>query len=334
MQRIENPIGRFFVYLTLSLFILYSIAPFVWTTLQSLKSIKQATARTPLFIFEPTLKNYAELWLAPGEGNIAGVGIVFGVLFLALIIIARYAGRIPIRNNIIYVGVVAGLFLLLWALPKFVDTGTFYDYLINTIIVVVGTVIISISIGSLGGYALARYVGVAGVVILVAALAFRSLPSMGLILPFYWIGRWAGLIDSYVLVILILVAKNQPFTIWMLRSFFMEIPREIEESALIDGASRVTAFIRVIIPIMWPGIISAALFTLLLAYHEFLMVRILTTVNWTLPVAISTFATGEDPGQITLAAAAAVSTTLPILLVIFFFQRHLVHGLTQGAVKG
>jgi len=85
---------------------------------------------------------------------------------------------------------------------------------------------------------------------------------------------------------------------------------------------------------MWPGIISASLFTLLLAYHEFLLVRILTTVNWTLPVAISTFASGEDPGQITLAAAAAVSTTIPILLVILFFQKHLVAGLTQGAVKG
>jgi len=241
MQRVKNPIGLFFIYLALLLFILYSIAPFIWTTLQSLKTIKQATARTPLFIFEPTLKNYAALWLAPSADNVTRVGIVFGVIFVALIIIALFAKRIPIRNSIIYVGVVAGLFLLLWALPKFVDTGTFYDYLVNTIIVVVGTVIISISI---------------------AALAFRSLPSMGLLLPFYWIGRASGLIDSYVLVILILVAKNQPFTIWMLRSFFMEIPRELEEAAMIDGANRLTAFTKVIIPIMWPGIISASLFTL------------------------------------------------------------------------
>jgi multiple sugar transport system permease protein len=157
---------------------------------------------------------------------------------------------------------------------------------------------------------------------------------MGLLLPFFWIGRAIGLIDSYVLVILVLVAKNQPFTIWMLRSFFMDIPRELEEAATIDGANRLTAFTKVIIPIMWPGIISASLFTLLLAYHEFLLVRLLTTVNWTLPVAISSYASGEDPGQITLAAAAAVSTTLPILLVILFFQKHLVAGLTQGAVKG
>ena len=90
----------------------------------------------------------------------------------------------------------------------------------------------------------------------------------------------------------------------MLRSFFMNIPKEIEESAMVDGANRLTAFISVIIPIMWPGIISTALFTLLLAYSDFLLVRILTQSNWTLTVAISKYAAGEDPGHITLAAAA------------------------------
>ena len=153
-----------------------------------------------MFIFEPTFKNYTNLWLAPSAENVSRVGIVFGVIFVALIIIALFARRIPIRNSIINVGVVAGLLLLVWAWPRFVETGTFYDYFINTIIVVVGTVIISISIGALGAYALARYTGIAGVVVLVAALAFRALPSMGLLLPFFWLGRASGLIDSYILV--------------------------------------------------------------------------------------------------------------------------------------
>jgi len=334
MQRIKNPTGLFFVYLALLLYIFYSIAPFLWTTLQSLKNVRQATSRTPLFIFEPTFENYSDLWLDSITENLALVGIVLSVIIVALIIIGIFAGRIPLPNNVIYGGILVGFLLILFALPRFVNTSQFYDYLINTVIVTVGTVVISISVGGLAGYALARYTGVAGVVILIAALAFRSLPSMGLLLPFFWLGRATGLVDSYVLVILVLVAKNQPFTIWMLRSFFMEIPREIEESAMIDGANRLTAFTKVIIPIMWPGIISAALFTLLLAYHEFLLVRLLTNVNWTLTVGISGFAVGEDPGHITLAAAAAVSTTLPILLIIFIFQKQLVKGLTAGAVKG
>lgn len=197
-----------------------------------------------------------------------------------------------------------------------------------------GTLVVSITIGCLAGYALARYAGILGVVILVAALGFRALPRLAFVLPYFYLGQISGLYDSHVLLIICLVAVNQPFTIWMLRSFFMDIPREIEESAMVDGCNRLTAFLRVIIPITWPGIISTALFTLLLAYNEFLLVRILTQSKWTLPVAIAQFTGGEDPGHITLASAAAVSTTIPIVIVILFFQKQLVKGLTAGAVKG
>jgi len=222
----------------------------------------------------------------------------------------------------------------LWYIPEFVKMERFYDYFLNTIIVTTGTITISITIGCLAGYALARYSGMSGVVVLVAALGFRSLPSMAFILPYWWFGQESGLYDTHVLLIITLVAINQPFTIWMLRSFFMDIPKDIEESAMVDGASRLTAFVKCIIPIMWPGIISTALFTLLLAYSDFLLVRILTQSNWTLTVAISKYAAGEDPGHITLAAAAGVSATIPIMIIVFIFQKQLVKGLTAGAVKG
>ena len=114
----------------------------------------------------------------------------------------------------------------------------------------------------------------------------------------------------------------------------MDIPKDLEQAAMVDGANRLTAFRKIIIPIMWPGIISTALFSLLLAYNEFLLVRVLTQSNWTLPVAISRYTGGEDPRHLTLAAAASVSATLPIMLVILFFQKHLVKGLAAGAVKG
>jgi multiple sugar transport system permease protein len=125
----------------------------------------------------------------------------------------------------------------------------------------------------------------------------------------------------------------------MLRSFFMDIPKELEESAMIDGANRFTAFRKVIVPLAWPGIISTSLFTLLLAYNEFLLVRVLTQSNWTLPVAISRFAAGGSASpsvaaNIPLASSASISVTLPIVVLILFFQRHLVKGLAAGAVKG
>lgn len=334
MQPIKNPIVRFFIYLILTLFALYSIIPFVWTTLQSLKTVRQANSRTPLFFFEPTFENYSDLWLDSTPENLATLAFGLLILILALVLIGFFAEHLPLPNGVIYSAILVVLVLIVWAIPQFVDTAEFYDYFVNTLIVTMGTIIVSISVGCLAGYALARYTGIDGVVILIAALGFRALPRMAFILPYFWLGQATGLHDTHLLLIITLVAVNQPFTIWMLRSFFMDIPKEIEEAAMVDGASRLTAFRKVIVPIMWPGIISTALFTLLLAYNEFLLVRILTQSNWTLPVAIAQFTGGEDPGHITLASAAAVSATIPIVFVILFFQKQLVKGLAAGAVKG
>lgn len=334
MDKVKSPLGRVLIHATLILFAIYSLVPFLWTALQSFKTVKDANSRTPKLIFTPTWENYQELWLRsiPENGSqIAFFLILAVVILIGLLLFAKY---IPIPNGVIYTFVIFGFVALLWAIPKMVVTAKFYDYFINTIVVTVGTVVISISIGSLAAYGLARYRGILGVVILVAALGFRALPRLAFVLPYYWIGTATNLLDTYIIIILTLVAINQPFTIWMLRSFFMEIPKELEEAAMIDGANRLTAFRKVIIPIMWPGIISTALFSLLLAYNEFLLVRLLAQTLWTLPVAISRFTGGEDPRHLTLAAASAVSATIPIIIVILFFQKNLVKGLASGAVKG
>jgi multiple sugar transport system permease protein len=334
MQPIKNPIGRALIHLFLLAFVVYSILPFFWTLLQSLKTVRQANARTPLFIFEPTFENYTNLWLDQISGNLGVLMLALAAIVIVLVAIGLNAERIPVPNSAVYVGIVAVSFGLLWAIPQVVDTAEFYDYFRNTVVVTVGTILVSITIGCLAGYGLARYRGTASIVILVTALGFRALPRMAFILPYFWLGRLTGLHDTYALLIITLVAVNQPFTIWMLRSFFMDIPQEIEEAAMVDGASRLRAFTQVIVPIMWPGIVSTALFTLLLAYNEFLLVRVLTQSKWTLPVAIAQFTGGEDPGHITLASAAAVSATIPIVIVILFFQKQLVKGLAAGAVKG
>ena len=334
MKRIDNRYARALIYFVLTCYAIFSVVPFFWTAIQSFKTPRQANSRVPLFIFEPTLDNYSDLWLKAIPDDPMLVAIVLVAIFGALGLLALNARRFPLPPGVVYVAVLAIGFAVLWTIPEYIRTQTFYDYFLNTIIVTVGTICISISIGCMAGYGLARYSGLAGVVILVTALGFRSLPGMAYILPYWWFGQRSGLYDTHILLIITLVAINQPFTIWMLRSFFMNIPKEIEESAMVDGANRLTAFITVIIPIMWPGIVSTALFTLLLAYSDFLLVRILTQSNWTLTVAISKYAAGEDPGHITLAAAAAVSAAVPIIIVVFIFQSQLVKGLTAGAVKG
>jgi multiple sugar transport system permease protein len=334
MEKIKSRSGRIFIHAALILFAVYSLIPFYWTLMQSLKTLKDANARTPKFIFTPTLENYQELWLRSTPDNGATIAFFLLLALVLLVSLLIFANYIPIRNAYIYAFVVLGFVALLWAIPRLVETAKFYDYFINTLVVTVGTVAVSITIGALAGYSMARYTGLLAVIILVAALGFRALPRLAFVLPYYWIGAATNLLDSYLLLIITLVAINQPFTIWMLRSFFMEIPKELEEAAMVDGCNRLTAFSKVIVPIMWPGIISTALFTLLLAYNEFLMVRILAQTRWTLPVAISRYTGGEDPRHLTLAAASAVSATIPIIIVILFFQKNLVKGLAAGAVKG
>jgi multiple sugar transport system permease protein len=194
--------------------------------------------------------------------------------------------------------------------------------------------VISVAIGAVAGYALARYEGALGFWLLMLALAFRALPPMAILLPFYQLSRLLGLYDTHILLILVLVSINQPFTIWMMRSFFMTIPKDLEEAAMVDGCSRFQAFLRAIVPVMWPGVITASLFTFLLAYNEFLMPLILTaTKAETMPVAIAAFG-AEDIRYWSISAAGAISVTLPIVVLILLFQKRIVGGLTQGAVKG
>ena len=334
MTRTNSKTIRLVIYVTLILYTIYNILPFAWTILNSIKLPKDANSRTPRFVFSPTGEHYAELWLNTAPDDFAPWGLLILLVIFILAVIGFSANRIPLPNTTIYFGILAVGVVMLLGLPRVVNTAEFYDYLINSVIVTLGTLAVSLTIGALAGYGLARYRHIVSVYILVIALAFRSLPSLALVLPFYYLGQLSGLYDTHILLILCLVAVNQPFTIWMLRSFFMEIPREIEEAAMIDGAGRLKAFYMVIVPIMWPGIITTGLFTLLLAYNDFLLARILTQINWTLPVGIAQFTGGEDPGHVTLAAAGSVSITLPILFVIVFFQKYLIRGLASGAVKG
>jgi ABC-type glycerol-3-phosphate transport system permease component len=334
MNPVKNPIARAFMYIVLLLFSFYSVAPLLWTGLQSLKTVRQAFARTPQFIFEPTFQNYSKLWLNSTPENFGFLGMVIIGVFVTFVLLLLLGKRLPLPKSLIYFSAIALFMLGLYLIPKVVNTAEFYGYFVNSVIVTIGVVVISMTIGSISGYGLARYTGIHSTIILILALGFRALPRMAFALPYYSFSMATGLYDTYFIVIMVLVAANQPFTIWMMSAFFADIPKELEEAAAIDGLGPFAAFARVIIPSAWPGIISTALFSMLLAYHEFLMVRVLTQSKWTLPVAIVQFTGGESPGHITLAAAAAVSTTIPIVIIIIFFQKHLVKGLTGGSVKG
>ncbi len=212
----------------------------------------------------------------------------------------------------------------------------FWENAINSAIVVAAVVIISLTIGTLGGYALARSGFRYAFWILMAALVFRAMPHItlvsGYMLPFFEWNIW-GLLPTTIIV---LVAINQPFTLWMLHSFFLNIPKDLDESAMVDGCTRIQAFRHVIVPVMWPGVITTGLFSFLLAYNDFTVTAmLLSEENETIIPAINSFmGTTQIEGKVMYAVAAVVSATAPLFVLILFFQRHIVSGLTAGAVKG
>ena len=211
----------------------------------------------------------------------------------------------------------------------------FYRNFLNTAFVTICTVTISLSVGCLAGYALSRYRGSIGFWLLLVALMFRAIPHSSLLPSFFTIFDALGIRNTYFTLIFVLVAINQPFTIWMLRSFFVNIPNELDEAALVDGCTRFQAFRRVIIPVMWPGVVTTGLFSFLLAYNDFLLSSALTNAEkMTMPAAIANAITAESEALLMQGVAGAVSITIPLIILVVIFQKQIVGGLTQGAVKG
>jgi len=215
-------------------------------------------------------------------------------------------------------------------------TNSFWRSVINTAIVSVFVVIISLTFGTLGGYALARSGQRYSFWILIVALVFRAMPHItlvsGYLLPFFQLNIWGHLPTAIV----VLVAINQPFTLWMLHSFFLGIPKDLDESAMVDGCTRFEAFRRVVIPVMWPGVITTGLFSFLLAYNDFAVTAMLLNQdNQTMVPKIQSFMSSiYQSGNVMYAVAAVVSATVPLFILVLFFQRQIVSGLTAGAVKG
>ena len=212
----------------------------------------------------------------------------------------------------------------------------FWFNVFNTTVVVVFTVTISLTMGTLGGYALARSGFRYAFWLLILALIFRAMPHItlvsGYLLPFFEWNVWGKLSTTIV----VLVAINQPFTLWMLHSFFLNIPKDMDESAMVDGCTRFQAFRHVIIPVMWPGVITTGLFSFLLAYNDFAITSmLLSSENQTMVPRIASFlGSVREQGNVMFAVAAVVSAIVPLFFLVLFFQRQIVSGLTAGAVKG
>src|SRR5215469_3489390 len=205
----------------------------------------------------------------------------------------------------------------------------------NRIVVAVSSTLVATAIGTIGAYALARLRFLGRAFMASAVLITYLVPPSILFIPLYAQIRNLGLADSLTGLIAAYPSFTVPFVTWLLMGYFESIPVELEEAAMIDGATRFGAFRRVILPLAAPGVLAASLYAFTQAWNEFLYALVfITDVKLrTLPVGLSTFITGDVYGWGYL-MAGAVLTTVPVIVAYIYLQRYMVEGLTAGSVKG
>jgi ABC-type glycerol-3-phosphate transport system permease component len=220
---------------------------------------------------------------------------------------------------------------------NFVQVFTRYDlapYLRNSIIVAVGTVITNLIIGPPAAYTLARYTFRGEALFMVAIIFFRMIPLFAILVPLFLVFSRLDLLDTHAGLILAQTAFKLPFTIWLLRSFFLGIPRELEEAARIDGSSTLGALFRISLPLIRPGLAAAAVFAFLQTWNDLSVSLVLSNSidTATLPLGLSRFVMeyGIAWGPM---SAAGVLMFVPVVLFVFGAERFLVQGLSAGSVK-
>ena len=202
----------------------------------------------------------------------------------------------------------------------------------NSLIVAIASTILCLVIGAPAAFSYSRF-RTGGNTLMLGMLATQMLPAITLVIPFFLIYKTIGLYNTRIGLLITYITFNIPFIVWIMISFFQTIPRELDESAMVDGCNRFTAFLRVILPISLPGMLSAGVFSFVLSWNEFLFALILTgKKSKTLPVAVSGLITQQGT-QIGAVSAAIVLIILPMVILYFGFRTFLIKGLVAGAVK-
>lgn len=210
----------------------------------------------------------------------------------------------------------------------------FRDAARNSLIVTAVSVIASMVLGTMGGYSLARFRSRLSDGLALSLIIGRMIPPIVFVVPLFLLFNRLGLRNSHLGLILVYTAFNLPFVVWMLRSFFDEVPEDLEHAAMIDGATRMRAFWTVTMPLTGAGFAATSVFVAIAAWSEFLFALILTgPETGTLPVLLASFVSDRavDWGSV---ASTGVLVILPLVVLGLLVQRSLIQGLTMGAMKG
>jgi multiple sugar transport system permease protein len=266
-------------------------------------------------------------------------GLAFGALFVALAPV-YWMLTISFKHEIDQFAVPPKWFTFSPTLEHYADAflgRSFGQYLFNSLFVAVCSTAGALVLGTLAAYSLARFRLPRNLDRKLALwiLSTRMFPAIVTAVPLFLIMRDLRLVNTRASLIVVYTAFNLPFVVWMMRGFFAEVPRDLEEAAMVDGDSRLGAFRRVVLPLVAPGLAATAVFCLIVSWNEFLFALVLTQTDeaMTLPVGIAGRVTqyGIQWGAM---SAAAVVAIIPILAFALSVQKYLVRGLSLGAVKG
>jgi len=267
------------------LLLVWTVFPFIWILLTSLKSPGDMLSVPPKFVFTPTIDNYAALIIGEQRGQYSSTRPDFPLFFL------------------------------------------------NSLIISIGAVALSVVTGIPAAYALARFTFPLKNGLAFVLMSFRFVPFIAFVIPLYILYHTLGLYNTHLGLILAYQLISLPFTIWMLRSFFMEIPLEIQEAAKIDGCSRIGVLIRIILPLSAPGIAVTVILGFMFCWNAFNFPLMLAG-RQTFPVTVGAiqFISYEQVlwGQM---AAASIVSVMPQLILSLLVQKYIVRGLTMGAAR-
>lgn len=214
------------------------------------------------------------------------------------------------------------------------ETRDFWLPIRNSLIVAGSTTVLAVTIGGLCAYSIERLMFRGKAVILAAVLAVSVFPQIAIVSPLYLVLREVHLIDTYPGVVLPYLTFATPLSVWLLAGFLRQVPIEIEEAALVDGASRLQVLGRIVLPIAMPGVMATAILTFLYCWNEFLFALSFTLgpERQTVPVAIALFR-GQYQVPWGQVLAAAIVATIPVAFLVMIAQRRIVQGLTAGSIK-
>ena len=265
-------------------------------------------------------------------------GVLRGiVIFLACVVVLfpfLWMVRVSFLNKVgIFDPLNFSIAMTLENYRNIIDSGI-GKYFANSFAVAVFSTLISLILGSFAAYGFARYNWAKREDRAFWVLSQKFLPAMAVVIPYFTMAAAFKLLDTQILLVICYTTFNIPFTIWMMRGFIEDLPKELEEAAFVDGCSRMDSIRHIVLPLILPGLVATSIFCIINSWNEFVFANFLTTINAkTVPTSVMMYlsVSGVKWGEM---AATGVLAVLPVMIFAISVQKHMVRGLTFGSVKG